>query len=99
MSFFSAVFPDDGCNALDVRLSFRERGGATGNLEVCTIDNQWMPLCGDFFDQEELDVVCRSLGFGEFEDSVLNNFFSNPGTLVNASGVILDFICDGAENE
>lgn len=49
-----------------MRLSFRERGGATGNLEVCTGNNQWRFICGNSFGSEELDVACRSLGFDEF---------------------------------
>lgn len=91
------MYPDDGCSLLDVRLSFRERGGATGNLEVCS-GGEWQFVCGSLLGVDELDVICRSLGFDEFEQS--SGFVSlAEGSIVDETlDEILQFVdCTGEE--
>lgn len=64
-------YPDTGCEDFDVRLAYRDQGSATGNVEIC-MDNVWMAACSSFFQQEEINVTCRALGFNAFE---LSQFF------------------------
>ena len=52
-----------------MRLVYRERGNATGNLEIC-FNNLWLSLCGldgDIF--ATAAVACRALGFTEFDNT------------------------------
>lgn len=56
------------CEYMDLRLTFRDRSGATGNLEICFI-TAWLFISSNLLDQKAMNVACRSLGFTGFEES------------------------------
>ena len=61
-----------------MRLSYRERSNATGNLEIC-FDNMWSAAADcSGVDQEVLEVACRALGFDDFDDLSLIPSTSSP---------------------
>ena len=64
---FFVDFPETGCQNFDVRLAYRQTD-AIGNVEIC-INNEWQAACQRFFDQADINVTCRALGFDEFSDS------------------------------
>ena len=80
---------DRGCDFSDVRLSFREQGNATGNLEIC-FNDEWHLACASSLNlgQSELNVTCRTLGFGnEFQLSRENNILV-PSIITGAEPVL-----------
>ena len=51
------------CDQFDVRLTFREQGGATGDLEIC-VNNTWLAVCNNSPGfATSLPVTCQALGF------------------------------------
>ena len=52
-----------------MRLSYRDQGNATGNLEIC-YQNMWHSVCSERVNRFGTAVVtCRALGFSVFEDT------------------------------
>lgn len=86
------------CRDFDVRLTYRERSMAAGNLEICS-GNQWNIVCAHSFDQEDLNVACRVLGFTAYEQSIAEHHFIP--TSVFASGATFDqgLNCSGLEKQ
>ena len=58
------------CQEYDVRLTSQTRTAAAGNLEIC-FRNRWHLICSNLFNMnvDNLNVVCRSLGFAAYENS------------------------------
>ena len=91
---------DSGCEDFEVRLTYRE-SRSVGNLEICVSD-QWNSVCNEFFRDNELTVVCRALGFSDFEDLIEEHRFrSTENAFISIeSGPILmqDITCSGNES-
>ena len=107
--FICAVYPDDGCTQSDVRLSYRGRNNATGNLEICNNNNTWNSVClTSLIDQEQsvANVTCRALGFTYFERNLppfiymMFNHGVDEGP-ISVSGPIYEqaILCDGTESD
>lgn len=78
-----------------MRLSFRERGGATGNLEIC-INDTWLPVCfGTPALSDLLPVACRALGFTAVQGTRTERPLEIPSFVQPTFGDGL--ICSGAE--
>lgn len=58
---------ETGRAEFDVRLTYRDLTGATGNLEIF-IQGSWLMPGVSALDPGALRVVCRSLGFTKFEE-------------------------------
>ena len=81
------------CENGDIRLV----GGAAknlGRLEIC-FGNLWGSVCDDLFDSNEAQVVCRQLGYTDYQLSVVvrNGFFGQGQTAIHLD----DLNCDGSE--
>jgi hypothetical protein len=82
------------CAQLDVRLTFREQGGAIGNLEIC-VNNTWLAI--DRPSPNLLPVACRALGFTDLQtgvvlvSNVINPQLLPPPYLAN------ELVCQGVE--
>ena len=65
-----------------------------GRLEVC-FNNLWGSVCDDLFDTNEAQVVCRQLGYTNYQQSVVvrNGFFGLGQTAIHLD----DLTCDGTE--
>lgn len=104
MLFFShgnynvaTVYPAENCAEFDVRLVYRDRGNATGNLEIC-FNNTWQSVCIQAVNPlSTASVACRALGFTDFEGteqvpSIL------PPVMVQAGPIFRDeLFCIGNE--
>lgn len=65
-----------------------------GRVEVC-FGNLWGSVCDDGFDSNEAQVVCRQLGYTNYQQSVVvrNGFFGQGQTAIHLD----DLDCDGTE--
>lgn len=75
--FVATDYPDTGCTELDVRLTYRDVTGATGNLEICAPNgtiNQWQSLCSQSLNSivNQFPILCRALG------STITGIIPNP---------------------
>ena len=69
---------------------------AAGNLEIC-FDNRWGKVCSDRFDQNNLRVACRALGFTASRHSSTDHHFIPP--IASESGTVFEhtLFCSGSE--
>lgn len=79
-----------------MRLTYRKRTTAAGNVEIC-FGNRWSKLCSGSFGEKELSVACRALGFTLFERSTVSHRFI-PTTLTVSAAVFERILnCSGFE--
>lgn len=71
-----------GCNELDVRLTYRNATGFSGQFEICS-GNTWQRTCSNNFDQITAGVACRQL----FPD-LPTQAIMNPGIYIPVPDVI-----------
>lgn len=89
-------YPETGCQEFDLRLTYRKRTTAAGNVEIC-FGNRWSKLCSGSFGEKELSVACRALGFTLFERSTVSHRFI-PTTLTVSAAVFERILnCSGFE--
>lgn len=97
---YNIDYPDTECEDFDVRLTYRDKSAATGNLEIC-INNEWQPICAQLFTEADLNVTCRALGFNEYESSSYLREFIEP--IISNTAIIfqrpLPFVCSGTEEQ
>lgn len=91
------MYLSGNCAEFDVRLSYRERDNATGNLEIC-LDNTWQSVCTEGINNlGVIDVACRSLGFNDF-DGTEQDHLAVPPVVVQGELIVQNaFFCDGSE--
>ena len=92
----ATVFPASRCDNFDVRLSYRERSGATGNLEIC-IENTWRKVCEGLISSSVINVACRSLGFRDFEATSVQPQFLDTSISSSKQGYFSFIDCDDSE--
>ena len=65
-----------------------------GRVEIC-FGNLWGSVCDDGFDSNEAQVVCRQLGYTNYQQSLVvrNGFFGQGQTAIHLD----DLDCDGTE--
>ena len=97
ISMSTAAYPRSGCNEFDVRLTYRDRSQASGNLEIC-FNNTWTMVCSELFDESDLNVTCRALGFPYFDGSMEKHRFVE--SFMNGSGPMFwqKLLCTGSES-
>ena len=81
-----------------VRLAFRDRTQATGQLEFCFRD-VWHSACSGIMTQNDVNVICRELGFSDYEGTnVLHDYFGSTQLGPGLPPLSLDFLCSGSES-
>ena len=67
MATVCVPFSNSGCIDDNVRL-IGGQNSSSGKVEVC-VEEIWLPVCSDMWDERHAAVVCRQLGFSgcEFE--------------------------------
>ena len=83
-----------------MRLTYRDKSAATGNLEIC-VNNEWQPICAQLFTQADLNVTCRALGFNEYESSSFQSDAIEP-IINNTASTLqqpLPLLCSGTEEQ
>lgn len=84
------------CDPFDVRLAYREIGGAIGNLEICT-NNTWQAVCDTALFPNTVLVACQALGFTDFMESPLRHI-TVPPVVMGAGPIFEDeLFCTGNE--
>ena len=93
---FALDYAESQCEEFSVRLTFRERTEAAGNLEIC-YGNKWNIMCADLLDQNVLNVACRALGFTAFEQSIAEHQFLPTTAFVQETAFEQKLNCSGTE--
>ena len=97
ISMSTAAYPRSGCNEFDVRLTYRDRSQASGNLEIC-VHNTWTMVCYELFDENSLNVTCRALGFPYFNGSMKTHQFFEDFTNGSGPKFHQQLFCYGSES-
>ena len=93
-AFFLIFFLASTCSDGDVRL-LNGTLVNEGRVEIC-FNNQWGTVCDDRWDENEARVVCKQLGFGDWEDSVA---YGRAFYGIGITSIHLDELnCNGSEN-
>ena len=94
--FYFIDYSNPECAQFETRLTFRERGGAVGNLQIC-INNTWLAICGNSPSGNVLPVACQALGFNDIPTQLARRI---PATidLVNQSAFGDRLSCAGDED-
>ena len=100
MFFCFADYTDGNCTEFDVRLTYRERNNATGNIEVCR-NNEWQSAsaCSGNFGTQEVAVACRALGFDDFDRTLLTPTIIPPVETITGPVFNGNLPCDGNERD
>lgn len=90
-------YTESECREFSLRMTFRERTEAAGNLEIC-YGNEWNIMCADLLDQNVLNVACRALGFTAFEQSIADHRFLPTTAYVQGTAFEQKLNCSGIES-
>lgn len=82
-SLIYATSPSHCCSSVDCRLPSNWMSGFWFKAHISQTnhscrkfgDNRWNVVCSDLFDQNDLRVACRALGFTQYEHTSANHHF------------------------